>query len=97
MEFVLVGQRHSNPIILRSVASLDPKFYYQVSCLPCENYVEFWWDDVKNDVNSVAIIVLGALIAGSRDLSFKLEGYSVVLLSNLTTAIYLATIARLGT
>jgi len=61
MEFVLVGQRHSNPIIL-----------------------------------SVAIIVLGALIAGSRDLSFKLEGYSVVLLSNLTTAIYLATIARLG-
>ncbi|CAM6067032.1 unnamed protein product [Sphagnum tenellum] len=61
MEFVLVGQRHSNPIIV-----------------------------------SVAIIVLGALIAGSRDLSFKLEGYSVVLLSNLTTAIYLATIARLG-
>jgi hypothetical protein len=42
MEFVLVGQRHSNPIILRSVASLDPKFYYHVSCLPCENYVEFW-------------------------------------------------------
>lgn len=42
MEFVLVGQRHSNPIILRSVASLNPKFYYQVSCLPCENYVEFW-------------------------------------------------------
>jgi drug/metabolite transporter (DMT)-like permease len=62
MEFLLVGQKHSNPIIA-----------------------------------SVAIIVLGAFVAGSRDLSFELEGYSTVLLSNITTAIYLATIARLGT
>jgi solute carrier family 35 protein len=61
MEFLLVGQKHSNPIIA-----------------------------------SVAIIVLGAFVAGSRDLSFELEGYSTVLLSNITTAIYLATIARLG-
>jgi len=44
----------------------------------------------------VAIIVVGVFIAGSRDFSFDLGGYSVVLLSNLTTAIYLATIARLG-
>jgi solute carrier family 35 protein len=50
-----------------------------------------------NDVNSVAIIVLGAFVAGSRDLSFELEGYATVLLSNIMTAIYLATIARLGT
>jgi solute carrier family 35 protein len=47
-------------------------------------------------VNSVAIIVLGAFVAGSRDLSFELEGYATVLLSNIMTAIYLATIARLG-
>jgi drug/metabolite transporter (DMT)-like permease len=62
MEFLLVGQKHSNPIIA-----------------------------------SVAIIVLGAFVAGSRDLSFELEGYATVLLSNIMTAIYLATIARLGT
>jgi len=47
-------------------------------------------------ITSVAIIVVGVFIAGSRDFSFDLGGYSVVLLSNLTTAIYLATIARLG-
>ncbi|KAK3043739.1 hypothetical protein RJ639_001935 [Escallonia herrerae] len=47
-------------------------------------------------VGSVALIVLGAFIAGARDLSFDSYGYAVVFLSNITTAIYLATIARLG-
>ncbi|KAK3040934.1 hypothetical protein RJ639_028808 [Escallonia herrerae] len=47
-------------------------------------------------VSSVALIVLGAFIAGARDLSFDSYGYAVVFLSNITTAIYLATIARLG-
>lgn len=45
---------------------------------------------------SVALIVLGAFVAGARDLSFDLYGYSVVFLANITTAIYLATIARIG-
>eukprot|EP00475_Leptophrys_vorax_P018366 TRINITY_DN25090_c3_g1_i1.p1 TRINITY_DN25090_c3_g1~~TRINITY_DN25090_c3_g1_i1.p1 ORF type:complete len:471 (+),score=26.21 TRINITY_DN25090_c3_g1_i1:89-1501(+) len=45
---------------------------------------------------SVAIIVAGALIAGVRDLSFDAYGYGLVFLSNLTTAIYLAFISRLG-
>lgn len=61
MEYFLVGQRHTNPVIA-----------------------------------SVAIIVFGVIIAGSRDFSFELGGYALVFLSNLTTAIYLATIARLG-
>ncbi|KAH7282801.1 hypothetical protein KP509_35G047900 [Ceratopteris richardii] len=47
-------------------------------------------------VSSVAIIVLGALVAGSRDFSFDLQGYSIVILSNVTTAIYLATISKFG-
>ncbi|KAJ4707875.1 UDP-sugar transporter like [Melia azedarach] len=47
-------------------------------------------------VGSVGFIVLGAFIAGARDLSFDFYGYAVVFLANITTAIYLATIARIG-
>ncbi|KAF7830305.1 nucleotide-sugar uncharacterized transporter 3 [Senna tora] len=45
---------------------------------------------------SVGLIVLGAFIAGARDLSFDAYGYAIVFMSNITTAIYLATIARIG-
>eukprot|EP00249_Psilotum_nudum_P014620 c24921_g1_i3 orf=572-1594(-) len=47
-------------------------------------------------LGSVGLILLGAFIAGARDFSFDLQGYSIVILSNVTTAVYLATIARLG-
>lgn len=47
-------------------------------------------------VFSVGLIVFGAFVAGARDLSFDTYGYSVVFLANVTTAIYLATIARIG-
>ncbi|KAK6927556.1 Sugar phosphate transporter domain, partial [Dillenia turbinata] len=47
-------------------------------------------------VGSVGLIVLGAFIAGARDLSFDTYGYAVVFVANITTAIYLATIARIG-
>lgn len=47
-------------------------------------------------VGSVGLIVLGAFVAGARDLSFDAYGYAVVFLANITTAIYLATIARIG-
>lgn len=47
-------------------------------------------------VGSVGLIVLGAFIAGSRDLSFDAYGYAIVLVANVTTAIYLASIARIG-
>ncbi|KAK6912575.1 Sugar phosphate transporter domain [Dillenia turbinata] len=47
-------------------------------------------------VGSVGLIVLGAFIAGARDLSFDTQGYAVVFVANITTAIYLATIARIG-
>ncbi|KAK4787719.1 hypothetical protein SAY86_011552 [Trapa natans] len=47
-------------------------------------------------IGSVGLIILGAFVAGARDLSFDLYGYSVVFLSNITTALYLVTIARIG-
>ncbi|XP_077237932.1 UDP-N-acetylglucosamine transporter UGNT1-like [Tasmannia lanceolata] len=47
-------------------------------------------------VGSVGLIVFGAFIAGSRDLSYDSYGYAVVFISNITTAIYLATISRIG-
>ncbi|KAK9130654.1 hypothetical protein Sjap_011141 [Stephania japonica] len=49
-----------------------------------------------NVVGSVALIVLGAFVAGARDLSFDSYGYAIVFIANITTAIYLATIARIG-
>ncbi|EPS73584.1 hypothetical protein M569_01173, partial [Genlisea aurea] len=61
VEYILVGQRHTPPIL-----------------------------------GSVGLIVLGAFVAGARDLSFDFRGYAVVFLANITTAIYLATIARVG-
>ncbi|XP_008793950.1 UDP-N-acetylglucosamine transporter UGNT1-like [Phoenix dactylifera] len=47
-------------------------------------------------VGSVSLIVFGAFVAGARDLSFDAYGYSIVFIANITTAIYLATIARVG-
>ncbi|KAK7320686.1 hypothetical protein VNO77_30385 [Canavalia gladiata] len=45
---------------------------------------------------SVGLIVFGAFVAGARDFSFDAYGYAVVFMANITTAIYLATIARIG-
>ncbi|XP_078438294.1 UDP-N-acetylglucosamine transporter UGNT1-like [Wolffia australiana] len=45
---------------------------------------------------SVGLIVFGAFVAGARDMSYDTYGYTVVILANVTTAIYLATIARVG-
>ncbi|XP_057967956.1 UDP-N-acetylglucosamine transporter UGNT1-like isoform X2 [Malania oleifera] len=47
-------------------------------------------------VSSVGIIILGAFIAGARDLSFDSYAYAVVFLSNICTAVYLAMISRIG-
>ncbi|KAL8496969.1 hypothetical protein ACS0TY_020594 [Phlomoides rotata] len=47
-------------------------------------------------LGSVSLILLGAFVAGARDLSFDAYGYLVVFISNITTAIYLTTIARIG-
>ncbi|PPD96595.1 hypothetical protein GOBAR_DD06408 [Gossypium barbadense] len=47
-------------------------------------------------VGSVGLIVIGAFVAGARDLSFDFYGYAIVFLANISTAIYLATIARIG-
>ncbi|CAA0837994.1 Nucleotide/sugar transporter family protein [Striga hermonthica] len=47
-------------------------------------------------LGSVVLIMLGAFVAGSRDFSFDSYGYIVVLMSNITTSVYLMTIARIG-
>ncbi|XP_044952165.1 UDP-N-acetylglucosamine transporter UGNT1-like isoform X2 [Hordeum vulgare subsp. vulgare] len=47
-------------------------------------------------IGSVALIVFGAFIAGARDLSFDARGYAIVFVANITTAVYLATINRIG-
>ncbi|XP_065850223.1 UDP-N-acetylglucosamine transporter UGNT1 isoform X2 [Euphorbia lathyris] len=47
-------------------------------------------------LGSVGVIILGVFIAGARDLSYDFHGYAVVFLANFTTAIYLATISRIG-
>ncbi|TVU29230.1 hypothetical protein EJB05_20816 [Eragrostis curvula] len=47
-------------------------------------------------IGSVALIVVGAFIAGARDLSFDARGYAIVFVANITTAVYLATINRIG-
>lgn len=47
-------------------------------------------------VGSVAVIVFGAFIAGARDLSYDTYGYTIVFIANITTALYLATISRIG-
>ncbi|XP_050213343.1 UDP-N-acetylglucosamine transporter UGNT1-like [Mercurialis annua] len=47
-------------------------------------------------VGSVGIIILGAFIAGARDLSFDAYGYTVVFIANICTAVYLALISRIG-
>jgi len=51
----------------------------------------------RSIIGSVGIILLGAFFAGARDLSFDFYGYGVVFLANISTAVYLATIARTGT
>ncbi|KAG7583828.1 Sugar phosphate transporter domain [Arabidopsis suecica] len=45
---------------------------------------------------SVGVIILGAIIAGIRDLSFDGYGYGLVFTANICTATYLALIARIG-
>jgi len=45
---------------------------------------------------SVLIMVLGAVVAGASDLSYDFRGYALVFASNISTALYLATISRLG-
>ncbi|CAM8923080.1 unnamed protein product [Rhodiola kirilowii] len=47
-------------------------------------------------ISSVAIIILGAYVAGVRDLTFDLYSYGIVFLANICTAVYLALIARIG-
>ncbi|KAL5539545.1 hypothetical protein UlMin_045338 [Ulmus minor] len=61
--------------------------------------VEYFLTGAKHSysvVGSVGIIILGAFVAGARDLAFDAYAYAVVFVANICTAIYLASIARIG-
>lgn len=47
-------------------------------------------------LGSVALILIGAFVAGAHDMSFDTYGYLVVVVANISTAMYLTTIARIG-
>ncbi|KAB2079608.1 hypothetical protein ES319_A05G016100v1 [Gossypium barbadense] len=47
-------------------------------------------------VGSVGITILGAFVAGARDLSFDAYSYSIVFMANICSAVYLASIAHIG-
>ncbi|KAE9604472.1 hypothetical protein Lalb_Chr11g0072231 [Lupinus albus] len=42
------------------------------------------------------IIIVGAFVAGARDMAFDSYGYSVIFAENMCKAIYLAYVARVG-
>ena len=50
----------------------------------------------QNGLCSVGIIIFGAIVAGVADLAFDPHSYAVVFTANICTAIYLASIARVG-
>jgi solute carrier family 35 protein len=47
-------------------------------------------------LGSITLVITGAIIAGLGDLQFNMWGYGLVLACNASTAVYLATISRLG-
>ncbi|GFP82506.1 putative UDP-sugar transporter ddb_g0278631 [Phtheirospermum japonicum] len=51
---------------------------------------------IRPIIGSVALIMFGAFMAGAWDLPFHSYGYLIVFVSNIETAIYLTTIARIG-
>lgn len=44
----------------------------------------------------MALIVFGVFVARAQDSSFDVHGYAIVFIVNITIAIYLATINRIG-
>ncbi|XP_058779586.1 UDP-N-acetylglucosamine transporter UGNT1-like isoform X3 [Vicia villosa] len=61
--------------------------------------MEYFLSGKKHSIcvlGSVGIIIVGALVAGARDLSFDAYAYSVVFIENMCKAVYLASISRVG-
>ncbi|XP_057468344.1 UDP-N-acetylglucosamine transporter UGNT1-like [Actinidia eriantha] len=86
MESVQGVNVHMYTILRRTTVVFTMVFEY---ILPGQKYA-------YSIVGSVVLIVLGAFVAGARDLSFDSYGYAVVFIANVTTTIYLATIAHIG-
>ncbi|KAG6739985.1 hypothetical protein POTOM_057617 [Populus tomentosa] len=82
VEYLLTGQKHSLRVVGSFVLEDKGNIYVKGT-------------DIK-DFISVGIIILGAFVAGARDLSFDAYGYAVVFVANICTAVYLASIARIG-
>ncbi|KAK6236173.1 hypothetical protein SCA6_011510 [Theobroma cacao] len=102
MEYLLTGRKHSSYVVGRikfrqlgiahhngcKVATLD-LLVHNID-LTSANL------SYSKDFISVGIIILGAFVAGARDLSFDAYSYSIVFIANICTAVYLASIARIG-
>ncbi|KAF7152299.1 hypothetical protein RHSIM_Rhsim01G0062900 [Rhododendron simsii] len=80
MEYIFVRQKHSLSVVCRHSGFNDSNIFLG------PNFQGI----------SVAIIILGALVAGARDLSYDSYSYAVVFISNICTAVYLASVARVG-
>lgn len=62
----------------------------------CFHVFNLFLNGTSDGFISVGIIIMGAFIAGAQDLSFDSNGYAFVFLANICTAVYLASVARVG-
>ncbi|KAK6273267.1 hypothetical protein POUND7_010350 [Theobroma cacao] len=106
MEYLLTGRKHSSYVVGR----LEPFYMLFSSNNWHHNGCKVATLDLlvhnidltsanlsySKDFISVGIIILGAFVAGARDLSFDAYSYSIVFIANICTAVYLASIARIG-
>ncbi|KAJ9688712.1 hypothetical protein PVL29_014386 [Vitis rotundifolia] len=88
-------------ITMESVRALNVPMYTTLrrTTVAFTMVVEYFLTGQKHSLavlSSVGIIILGAFIAGARDLSFDSYGYAIVFVANICTAVYLASIARIG-
>ncbi|KAB5514659.1 hypothetical protein DKX38_028565 [Salix brachista] len=109
VEYLLTGQKHSLrvvgsiaskmdlvSVVYISMVSKNKVFLMpKLSCMQTGSY-QSKFGRPYHDFISVGIIILGAFVAGARDLSFDAYGYAVVFVANICTAVYLASIARIG-
>ncbi|KAA3490706.1 UDP-sugar transporter sqv-7-like [Gossypium australe] len=91
VEYLLTGRKHSSYVVGRYGALLYAIRLTIQSCivLKASACMCFW-------LMCVGIIILGAFVAGARDLSFDAYSYSIVFMANICSAVYLASIAHIG-
>ncbi|KAJ4831060.1 hypothetical protein Tsubulata_001802 [Turnera subulata] len=82
VEYLLAGQKHSSAVLGRIIWICVAFYLFTI--------------EITKDFISVGVILLGAFVAGCRDLSFDARSYGIVFLANICTAVYLTSIARIA-